>query len=348
MMPLSTRLVDHEQSSQPWSQLHNWLHHLLARPSAAEADAWALSSLTRFSDLVSRTGESAANGNRAADEVIHLALAKLYDLFLCIPKHDRKGPRGSAALEFAKTALEREALKAWPSSPISDYPHEPAAFVKALAALARSHSVANHPFYTVHLARAGSRADLRSYFIQELSVDGRFDDMIALLQLGTSGTMKMEFARNFWDEMGCGEIEDVHTDLFARVIAALDITPEEIARSTTHESRVCGNFSVMLASRRDLFYRASGYFGVMEFLVPQRMRDVLTCWERHALDPAAVKYHRVHMSVDDRHAAGWFSNVIEPMVAAHPAVGAEIMAGAMLRMNTSQQYLDRLVAGSEL
>ena len=304
--------------------------------------------LAEFSALTTRAGDSAAAGNRNAEEVIHLALAKLYDLLLKIPPCDRKGPRGSAAVEFAKASLEREALKVWASFPVPEHPREPVAFVKSLAKLAYSHPVASHAFYAVHLAQRGTRADLRNYFIQELSVDGRFDDMIALLQVGASGAMKMEFARNYWDEMGCGELEDVHTDLFARVIDALAITPEEIARSTTHESRVCGNFSVMLASRRDLFYQASGYFGVMEFLVPQRMREVLTCWERNALDPEAVKYHRVHMATDDRHAAGWFKHVVEPMMAEDPTVGAEIMAGALLRLNTSQQYLDKLLSTTEM
>lgn len=331
---------------QRWDRLDAWINHLLARP-AAQVDSWALPFLPEFAELIIQVGDSAVDGDRAAEEVIHLGLARLYDLFLKIPPWNRGGARGAAAVEFVKTSLERESLRVWAELTVPAHPHEPAAFVEALAALAYSHPVARHEFYSVYLPQHGTRTDLRNYFIQELSVDGRFDDMIALLQVGSSGAMKMEFARNYWDEMGCGSLEDVHTDLFARVIDALAITPEEVTRCTTHESRVCGNFSVMLASRRDLFYRASGYFGVMEFLVPQRMREVLACWERNQLDPEAVRYHHVHMLADDRHAAGWFKYVIEPMIAQDPAAGAEIMAGALLRLNTSQQYLDRLLATME-
>lgn len=350
-MPVTSRITHHEPPPQQWGQVNSWVDQMLARPSA-EADAWALPSLAELSALISSAGDCAAAGQRQAEEAIHLALARLYDLVLKIPPCDRKGPRGSAALEFARAALERAALQGWRElgvgePGVGELPRDPAEFVKTLAEVAYSHPVASHSFYASHLARRGTRADLRHYFIQELTVDGRFDDLIALFQIGASGSMKMELARNYWDEMGCGSLEDVHTDLFARVIDALAITPEEIARSTTHESRMCGNFSVMLASRRDLFYQAAGYFGIMEFLVPRRMREVLTCWERNALDPEAVKYHRVHMAVDDRHATGWFKHVIEPVLVENPAAGAEIMAGALLRLNTSQQYLDRLLSTVE-
>lgn len=327
-------------------RLRDWVTQLMGR-SPREADSLGVPLAPDIVQVIENVGRMAEEGDRDAEEAIHGSLARLYELTLNIPPAERKGARGSAVLELIKTALEREALAALGQLSVPAYPEDPQAFVAALETLARSHAAGNHPFYSMYLASRATREDLRHYFIQELSVDGRFDDMVALLQIGTGGAAKMELAHNYWDEMGQGSPDAVHTDLFAKVIQALEITPEEIVRASTHESRVCGNFSVMLASRRDLFLQATGYFGVMEFLVPQRMRDVLVSWERNGLDPHAVEYHRVHIHTDDRHASGWFKNIIEPILRARPSSGAEIMAGAQLRLETSQRYLDSMHSNLE-
>ena len=43
--------------------------------------------------------------------------------------------------------------------------------------------------------------------------DGGFDDLIALCQVRLAGSAKLELAQNFWDEMGDGNPDGVHTTL---------------------------------------------------------------------------------------------------------------------------------------
>lgn len=56
-----------------------------------------------------------------------------------------------------------------------------------------------------------------------MKVDGKFDDLIALAQLGIQDPkMKLALARNYWDEMGNGNPEDIHTTLFSISASTLE------------------------------------------------------------------------------------------------------------------------------
>lgn len=56
-----------------------------------------------------------------------------------------------------------------------------------------------------------------------VTLDARFDDLIALAQIGFSDEPKLELARNYWDEMGNGNLEDMHTRLFDGLLDDLGI-----------------------------------------------------------------------------------------------------------------------------
>jgi len=71
-------------------------------------------------------------------------------------------------------------------------------------------------------------------------VDGRFDDLLAMMQVGTSGPAKMEIAGNFWDEMGNGNDAEVHTHLFNNIFKVFDIDDEELERSLTANALLSG------------------------------------------------------------------------------------------------------------
>jgi pyrroloquinoline quinone (PQQ) biosynthesis protein C len=303
-----------------------------------------LAALMRGLGAVCRAG---VEGDAEADALLHALLAQLYDGVLRIPGLDRWRGYGSVTVQAIQARLERYAVDALRARavPVTDEsPAEPQAFVHWLRRRVAAHRATGHPFYTRHMRLSATVPDLRQYFIQELTVDGRFDDLVALMQVGSQGGAKLELAQNYWDEMGGGDARGVHTDLFARVITALGITDEEIERARTHESRLCGNLSVLLASQREHFYRAAGYFGVLELMVPARMVDVLRAWERNRLPPEAMEYHRVHVPIDARHASGWFRNVIAPAVARDPETRRHVIEGAMWRLETSCWYLDALLA----
>lgn len=227
---------------------------------------------------------------------------------------------------------------------VAGYPINGREFDLWLKRLISSHPASRHPFYRPYLQDHGTRDDLRFLLAQETSLDPRFDDILALIQLGTQGHEKMEIAANYWDEMGNGQHGNAHGVLFAQALAALDIDDRFIQDNLLLEAKLCGNLSAALTLSRRHYYKAIGYFGVTEYLAPRRFRCLIHAWRRLGLPPEGLRYHDLHVGIDAGHAAGWFKNVIEPAVDRDPRVGHDIAIGTLVRLNTSARYLDALLA----
>ncbi len=157
---------------------------------------------------------------------------------------------------------------------------------------------------------------MRFLLAQETSLDPRFDDILALIQLGTAGSEKIEIAGNYWDEMGNGEATNMHGALFAKALEALDVDDRYISDSLLLEAKLCGNLSAALTLSRRHYFKAIGYFGVTEYLAPRRFRSLIAAWRRLELPAEGIRYHDLHVEVDAGHAIGWFKNIIEPAVTA--------------------------------
>jgi hypothetical protein len=285
-------------------------------------------------------------GEAAALAEVHAILALVYDdafSAAAIADVDREQPFHADV----RTPLERAVL-AHELSRIADGQLPEArlsgrAFVRWLKATVSAHPAGWHPLYHQHLAERGSVEDLRLLLAQETNLDPRFDDILAAMQTGRSGHEKLELAANYWDEMGNGDPGQVHTALFAQALAAIGVDSDYVKSTLLPEARVSGNISACLALSRRHYYKAVGYFGVTEYLAPRRFRCVVDTWRRHDLDEVGIVYHELHIGVDAGHAAGWFKNVIMPLVDDDPRAGPEIARGALIRLNTSQDYLDALL-----
>lgn len=152
----------------------------------------------------------------------------------------------------------------------------------------------------------------------------------------------MEIGSNYWDELGQGDASQMHTHLFSMVLQELDVTSKDVQENVTTEALRCGNLSACLSLCRPLFAQGIGYFGVTEYLAPRRFRDVVTSWHRNKLQPEGIAYHELHVSIDAVHGAGWFKRVIGPLVDKQPELAPIITEGVLLRLNSSQRFLDDL------
>jgi hypothetical protein len=141
-------------------------------------------------------------------------------------------------------------------------------FIRWLLKIIQTHPAYSHPFYTHFMRKEATRADLRLWLAQESTLDQRFDDVLANLQVGTNGHVKMEVAKNYWDEMGNGDMAKVHTHLFGQLLDELEVTPSYITSILFPASLLTGNLSSCLSLHRHLFYEALGFFGVVEYLAP--------------------------------------------------------------------------------
>lgn len=282
--------------------------------------------------------------------VVQQVLAKIYDLHMNIPGPDEKRPESSLTLAGVRNLIERYFLEyeesRIPASTWKTIPQEPAAYVDWLLDIVRQHPAHRHPLYEEYLQSCATMENLREFMIQETTIDSRFDDFLALVQVGTSGGVKLEIATNYWDEMGNGDAAKMHTAMFDRTMECLGVSPDMRGNLTT-EALVCGNISLMLSLRRMHFYKALGYFVVTEYLAPRRFEQVVTAWRRNGLNQEGTEYHLAHVSIDGDHASHWFENVILPVMRKSPEAAYDITRGAIYRLNTSQRYLDTVLAQIE-
>lgn len=272
-------------------------------------------------------------------------LAQIYAERLRLPSGDERRPSAEAddIAELIETYLLGFEERAIDHGLVASAPRSGAALARWLRELVEQHPATAHPFYTDFMRRATKR-DLEYYSIQETTLDPRFDDAMALLQLGTPDVAKMEIAKNYWDEMGNGEIPRIHTKLFQRVLDVLGITASAVRAQLRTESIACGNLSMTMVLQRCHFHKAIGYYGVTEYVVPFRFGHVVEAWERLGLDPSGLDYYHVHYQIDAEHGNAWFDHVIAPIVDAQPDTAALIARGALYRLNSSQRYLDRLLS----
>lgn len=216
-------------------------------------------------------------------------------------------------------------------------------FVRSLKSIVREHPANRHPFYIEFLPDSAEIGDIAYYLAQESALDPRFDDFIALMQIGMSVRPKLELAGNYWDEMGNGTEARVHTVMFQNTLNEVGATDDFIRENLSVDALVCGNLSATLALRKPLIFRAVGSFAVTEFLFPRRCAQLLEAWRRNSLSVEGIEYHREHIGIDARHASGFFKNVIIPLVEERPEIAPEIYWGAVARLNSSQRYLDSIL-----
>jgi pyrroloquinoline quinone (PQQ) biosynthesis protein C len=323
-------------------EISSWL----AAP-ANRVDATLGPQRERINAEVRLLNERAAGNDRAALRGQQLLLSRIYQLCTQLPNGD--SAEGSVIIHEVTRLLEQALVSTEDSlidtGVLDGMPADGKAFVSWLKAMARRHRAAKHPYYVDFINNRATTDDLRRYIIQESAVDGRFDDLLAMMQVGARGSAKMEIAQNFWDEMGNGNSAEVHTHLFNKIYEVFDIGDEELESAATANDLRTGNLAVLLCRYRAMYGEAVGFLGMTEWLVPDRFRYVVRAWERLGLPDVGITYHRLHITVDSHHAAGWFHNVIIPG-ASSPAMRRGVARGALWRLNSSARQLDERLAAS--
>ncbi|WP_178392160.1 iron-containing redox enzyme family protein [Burkholderia sp. SRS-W-2-2016] len=279
-------------------------------------------------------------------DYLHRVLGKIYDYRFSVPDVDTANIDVSPLFADVTSLLEAAMLDA-EIDPIDEdlfwaMPTDGDAFVEWLKRTMSDHPAAVHTFYREYLRDTADIDSLKVFLAQETTLDPRFDDILALMQVGTSGAEKMEIAKNYYDEMGCGEETGVHTYLFSKTLDALGIDTQYVNGALLPDSRVSGNLSACLVLSPRHHYKAIGYFGVTEYLAPRRFKDLVAGWRRLGLPEDGIAYHDLHIRIDAIHGRAWLDNVIRPLVDRDPRVAREIALGALIRLNSSARYLDKL------
>lgn len=285
-----------------------------------------------------------------ARDLHHRALLAIYQQHMRLPHlgmaENQFHPLACTLMSLLEAPWERDMLaRARVGRDLSSggLPESAGGFVEWYRACAFSHPLYEHDVYAF-LAQEADRAQLEWFLRMEAAGEAAFDDLLAMGQVGTRGEVKIEMARNFWDEMGNGRSHAVHTHMFHRLAEGLAITAPD-ARELPWQ--VLGGVNVMLwccIPRRNAF-RAQGVLGAVELLAPQRCTRLVHGAVRVGIDKRTMGYYGAHAIIDVGHAEGWLDHVLRPQVSELPASRIGIAEGLLVRADASLDYFDWTLEG---
>jgi len=211
-------------------------------------------------------------------------------------------------------------------------PSDPIGAMRALAARDRL------PLVYKWLARSASWDEVVTFLALEGGPDAGFDDLVAACQIGLFGSAKMELATNYWDEMGDGDPDAVHTTLHERLVEAIAMPRIPLSEQPV-SALARAAFGGLLATNRWLQPEMLGALGLIELQAGPRCRLVLQAFTRWGAPEAAYPFYEVHAEVDPRHGRDWLDKAITPTVAERPAWGDRIVRGALWRGAVNGAFL---------
>lgn len=205
--------------------------------------------------------------------------------------------------------------------------------VASMRALARVDLVP--PVYE-WLAEEATLEQVREYLSLEGGPDGGFDDLVAMCQIGIDGPAKVELAQNYWDEMGNGRVERVHTELHRKLSRAIRL--REVPRHELPvEALQRAGLGSVLATNRWLQPEMIGALGLIELQAGPRCRKVVRALERLDCGWDALDFYTEHADADPRHGKDWVDKVVGSLQD-NGEWGVRIVRGARWRAAVNRQF----------
>lgn len=220
----------------------------------------------------------------------------------------------------------------------ADAPTDPIAFVSWFEALNENGPGQQDPLFPWLAERAGLE-EMRWYLEQEAAGEAGFDDLTAYAQVKLPTRIKLELARNYWDEMGRGNAKGMHGPMLETLVEALQLRPT--IENTVWESLALANAMIAMATRRDHAWHALGALGVIELTAPGRSAAVARGLDRLGVSHADRFYFELHAVLDVKHSSAWNAEAIAPAVEEDPARARAIAEGALIRLQCGARCFER-------
>lgn len=197
-----------------------------------------------------------------------------------------------------------------------------------------------------YLRSRATLVGLAVFVAAEEKVDGRFDDLMALAQIGLWDDGKMVVAHNYWDEMGSGRVQDMHTVQFSTSVTYMrGVLADAGVETEAIEHPACdANAAVLLAYGTNPQYalRALGAMGVLEASASPRFEAMVDGFMRVGAPEEVVKYQRIHIDVDAGHGADWLDHLLVPLASRSDDHAAEIAMGVLTRVLVADAYYEAI------
>ncbi len=215
-------------------------------------------------------------------------------------------------------------------------PRNPDAFVVWFEGLEQCGPGQHDPLFE-WLAHEATRKEMTWFLQQEMAGEAGFEDLLALTQIKLPTPVKLELARNYWDEMGQGHPSAMHGPMLERLGLELGIVADDTA---VWESLALANLMVALAANRHYAYQSIGALGVIELTAPGRAVAVSAGLKRLGVSGEARRYFALHATLDLKHSATWNREVLRPLVAQEPSVATAIAEGALMRLQAGARCFE--------
>jgi hypothetical protein len=286
------------------------------------------------------------DGDAAPEQSARLALLSelhsYYTAYMGGPETFLRVPRLNTSQQIV--ALE-DAWRRWEDSQVDAawLPSSAQGFGDWFVDLATRHV---QPEFCRYIAEDATLAEIGLFFMAEELVDSRFDDLVAMAQIGAAAASKLTMAENYWDEMGEGALERMHTRLFEHSAQFMRRTLADhvIGLDSLHCAEVYENACLVLmyGIHRHLAPRALGAMGLMEYSAPARFQAMVGGCTRLCVPEDVITYQRIHIHVDADHGAEWLANVLIPLVGQSPELLREVSMGVLTRKRIADAYYERI------
>ncbi len=231
-----------------------------------------------------------------------------------------------------------EELRALVARDAKEAPTDPDGFIAWFEALLVNGPGQGDPLFP-WLEQEASRDELRWFFEQEAAGEAGFDDLVAYTQVKLPTSAKLELARNYWDEMGRGNVRGMHGPMLDTLVETLAVTP--VIENTVWESLALANAMTAMATNRRYAWHSVGALGAIELTAPGRSAMVAKGLRRIGLSNRERRYFDLHAVLDVKHSEDWNREALRPLVAEDPRRAAAIAEGALMRLTCGARCFDR-------
>jgi hypothetical protein len=188
------------------------------------------------------------------------------------------------------------------------------------------------------IAKHASRTELSWFLQQEAAGEAGFDDLTALTQVGLPPRAKLELARNYWDEMGRGNIKGMHGPMLAQMSRALGLDPT--IETTVWQSLALANAMTAMATTRRYAWHSVGALGVIELTAPGRSACTAEGLRRIGISESGRRYFALHAVLDVKHSEEWNREALRPLVEEDPRRAIAIAEGALMRLRCGERCFE--------
>jgi hypothetical protein len=188
------------------------------------------------------------------------------------------------------------------------------------------------------LATEADLEQMKWFLTQEAAGEAGFDDLVAVTQVKLPARPKLELARNYWDEMGRGQMAGMHGPMLERTVAGLELNPS--IEGTCWQSLCLANTLTAMATTRRYVYQSIGALGAVELTAPTRVGSVDAGLKRLGCGPEQRKYFALHAQLDIEHSRAWNAEALVPLVCETPGCARYIAEGALMRLICGEQCFE--------